>query len=31
VRYNEVKSKVLNWASASDKNILIKNGELLCG
>ncbi len=31
MRYNEDKGKILNWASAKDKNILIKNGELLCG
>ncbi len=29
-RYNESR-KVQNWASSVDKNILIKNGELLCG
>lgn len=31
VRYNEDNKKILNWASSKDKNILIKNGELLCG
>ena len=30
MRYNESR-KVQNWASPADKNILIKNGELLCG
>lgn len=30
VRYNET-SKAHNWASATDKNVLIQNGELLCG
>lgn len=29
-RYNEDR-KVLNWASSKDKNILIQNGELICG
>lgn len=29
-RYNEDR-KILNWASAKDKNILIQNGELVCG
>lgn len=30
VRYNET-SKAHNWASPADKNILIQNGEVLCG
>lgn len=30
VRYNESRKKK-EWASFADKNILVKNGELLCG
>ena len=30
VRYNET-FKAHNWASVTDKNVLIQNGELLCG
>ena len=30
MRYNEDR-RAHNWASATDKNILIQNGEILCG
>ena len=30
MRYNEVR-RAHNWASSTDKNILIVNGEILCG
>jgi len=30
MRYNEDR-KAHNWASVTDKNILIQNGEILCG
>lgn len=30
MRYNEER-KAHNWASSTDKNILIQNGEILCG
>ena len=29
-RYNESR-RLHNWASVEDKNILIRNGELICG